>query len=292
MGATMYARRFVLLTLVAAMWCGCGEDEDPPSIVSDLRILAISAEPADLASGEVMAFEALVTAPDETELTYRWEWCPFTEGADEFFECPIDDADPELAALFDLGSESTARLDSVTATLVLVSICEALDEGLEELGDYQDLLEYVELPDCDVGMDVTVRLTVSSPDQERIAIKRVFVWLSTPDELQRNRNPVIDSIDIDDEPQPSEVAIEAESEQEVDWYVNVPAESLEAYLLRSDSSADERRETITYDFYATAGEWEEDKQWGSFADDDFITREDAGSAALTLPAVARRYGSS
>ncbi len=283
MATTLKPRLVVLLSLFTAAFFSCsGEEEEPPSIVRDLRILAISAEPADLVIGENMVFEALVTSPVDDELAYQWEWCPFTEGSDDFFDCPVED-DPELAALFDLGTEQTASLDSVTASLVLVGICDALEEGLDDLGEYENLLEYISLPDCELGMDVTIRLVVSSPNQERIAIKRVFVWLSDPDELQRNRNPVIETIEVEAEELDVDAVYEAEATQELDWYADVPSESLESFLLRSDPEAGERRETITYDFYTTRGEWEEDKQWGSFADDEYITRQEAGKAILTLP---------
>ena len=253
-------------------------------MIKNLRVLAISAEPADLVLGETMVLEALVSAPDDSDVTYQWEWCPFTEGADAYYACPVDDEDPELQELFDLGIDETATLDSFTALLVVSAICEGLEEGLADLGEYEDLLEYIDLPDCDLGMDVTIRLTVSTPDMERVAIKRVFIWLDEPEEPQRNRNPVIEAIEVDDEALAQDIVLDAEPKQELDWYVDVPADALEAYLLRSDTDGEERRETITYDFYSTGGTWEGDKEWGSYADDEFVMRADAGKAALTLPA--------
>ena len=280
----MTARLFLLLALVASAAFGCSEEEEErSSTVRDLRVLALSAEPADMVLGETMVLEALVTAPEDDELRYQWEWCPFTEGADDFFDCPVDEENPELAELFDLGTEETAALDSVTATLVLEGICDALSEGLDDLGEYEDLLEYIDLPNCDLGMDVTIRLTVSSPTQERIAIKRVFIWLSDPEPLQRNRNPVIDRITVNDEDLPIDTVLRADAQQDLGFYVDVPGESLESYLLRSDPNSGERRETITYNRYATRGLWGEDPEQGSFADDEYVLREDAGQARLEVP---------
>ena len=278
----MKARLFVFLALLVPASFACLDEEEPPSIVRDLRILAISAEPADLVMGETMAFEALVTNPADSEVSYAWEWCPFTEGADAFYDCPVDEENPEIAELFDLGTEPTAALDSLTASLVVAGICEALEEGLDDLGEYEALLDYIDLPDCELGMDVTIRLTVSADSVERIAIKRVFIWMSDPEELQRNRNPVIESIEVDETALAADAIFEAQATQELEWYVDVPADSLESYLLRSEPTGNERRETITYDFYTTRGTWEEDKEWGSFADDDYIMREEAGKAVLRL----------
>ena len=270
------------LLFLAAL--GCDEDLDPQFLIKNLRILAISADPADLVLGETMALDALVATPGDTEVEYHWEWCPFTAGADELFACMSEEADPELAALFDLGNAPTATLDSNDVVLLLAGICEVLGEGLDDLGEYADLLESFQLPDCELGMDITVRLTVSTGDIERVAIKRVFIWLSEPEDLQRNRNPVIDGIVVNDQDFPEDYFVWAEPATALDWYVDVPADALEPFLLRSDPNAEQRRESITYTFFTTAGGW---KAESGFADDEYVNREDAGEARLVLPEESR-----
>lgn len=269
---------------VCALWLsaaiGCGDDLDPASLIKNLRILAISAEPADLVSGETMTLQALVASPDDTELWYRWEWCPFSAGADELFACTSEEMDSETMALFDLGDGATASLDSTQVVFLLAGMCDVLNEGLDDLGEYADLLESFALPDCELGMDVTIRLTVSTADMRRVAIKRVFVWLSEPDDLQRNRNPVIDGITVNEQTFPADQFVWAGPATPLDWYVDVPADSLESFLLRSDPDAGERRESITYAFYATDGDWTEET---TFADDVYVTREDAGEARFVTP---------
>ena len=59
---------------------GCAPDFDPFNLVDKPRILAVQADPPELKPGERAQLRALVYAPDQAEVSYHWQWCPFTTG--------------------------------------------------------------------------------------------------------------------------------------------------------------------------------------------------------------------
>jgi hypothetical protein len=79
----------VLLVMVVALGsAGCGEDFEPAWRVNDYRLLALQASPPVLQQGESATLRAVDYNPDDRDVTYTWEWCPFQTSAQNEFKCP------------------------------------------------------------------------------------------------------------------------------------------------------------------------------------------------------------
>jgi hypothetical protein len=268
--------------MVTAVTClllaaGCASEFTPPELITNLRVLGLSSEPAQLAPGEVAELRALIANPGGEPLTYRWEWCPFTRGANELYECLDDELGlpPAATALFDLGTDTEASLPYPGSATLLRSFCEALVE------QGQDLAEFILLPDCTKGIDITVRLTVSTPNLERVAVRQMFLWFDTPEESARNHNPTIQSLMLEDRLTYPDRVIAVLPRQDMHWSVVVDASDMEPFLPGyARDSSEMRQEQIIFSFFTEAGELERPR---TYADQQDFFLDEAGQNRLTLP---------
>jgi hypothetical protein len=266
-----------LCSIVCFWSVGCDEEFDPQTLIVELRILGIAAEPADLAPGESTTLRVLAVGNGEEPIEYAWEWCPFTDGPNAGYTCP-DPAEygipEELAGVFDLGDQSTALLLFPGDPETLRQTCESLLDVADRLPDF------VELPDCENGLEITVRLTVRAGDVEKIAIKRVFFWFETPDESERNHNPSIATLAVDQEVVAPDDLVTVRLGGTVAIEIDVVADSVETFVPRSDDEAAPRDEEILFSWFSSAGEWE---RTHSFSDEGNVTLREAGENVLTMP---------
>jgi hypothetical protein len=71
----------IRLTLIAFLVAGCAGDVPSPTLVEDLRVLAVRAEPPEVlvdrdGGGVQVAFQALVVDPRGPTMAWRWGFCP------------------------------------------------------------------------------------------------------------------------------------------------------------------------------------------------------------------------
>ena len=96
--AMMTTRTMVFLLGLALVASACGPEFPPYNEIDDFRVLAIRADKPWLPPGEETVLDALVFVEDPAaEVTYRWEWCPITEGASNGHRCVITQEDLEEA---------------------------------------------------------------------------------------------------------------------------------------------------------------------------------------------------
>ena len=281
------------VVFVAVATAGCPPDFSPYWKVDKLRVMAIQADPVVAKQGEPVTFSALVWAPDDQQIDYDWSWCPVHPPADDGYECPMDelDFDPEAESNannddedddngdsdedpLDLGDEETATFTNPFSEQQVRAFCEAIVAEVLDETDNEELVEM--LPsDCEEGWEVSVRLEVSSGDEEIIASKRFTLWGGDED---YNKNPEFDRMQArpyapEDLPQFIEVAgwDIAESADHDDQWVTIPDDepldvvensplqlrSLvdpDSVLEFTPSTADEpREESFDYRWFTTAG---------------------------------------
>ena len=219
----------LLLVLPIALLAGCAGDMlEPKSTLTKLRVLAVRAEPPDLAPGETVTLDALVVDPRHdrcTEFgaagsgapadclspevvgapTLYWELCLFDEGADNLYRCgTIPDLPPEVSRR-DLGTGATASI----AYNAIVPAPSFIEQACSQLAS-ADLPDFVEIPSCRRGLPVTIRLTaiaagadlagrttdqfcLEQPADCEIAKKSLTLLL--PDKVaERNSNPRIEGL--------------------------------------------------------------------------------------------------
>jgi len=153
------------------MLAGCAEQLTPQSLVSDLRVLAIRAEPAEAAPGETVRLEALVVDPfgQGRSIERVWASCPDPPG-DSPVRC-VERGSPDL-----LGSDERvevtmpADLPDGRSLGVLLYVCAGGTVGLTEDG-----------PTC-----------TGEGASGLLAVRRVKSAATSP-----NRNPTIAALALD-----------------------------------------------------------------------------------------------
>lgn len=183
-----------LLPLAALLVSGCADTFTPGSVVVDLRVLAIVAEPPEVrppaAPGgptETVTLRATAVAPPASPggppsspdpASVQWTFCPFSVGASSGYACAVPTCELPLVPAAD---------GSVTVDPI------ALGEAcLTSLGG--------SLPGAPPGaglpsqVEVLVRYVATLDGLRREAVQRIPVWTSTPPAtVERNLNPVVTS---------------------------------------------------------------------------------------------------
>jgi hypothetical protein len=221
--------RHLSSVLIVGLFAGCaGEMLESAKTVSKLRILAVRAEPPDLAPGETVTLDALVVDPRHDRCiepvgagsgapadctspavvgspTLYWELCLFDEGANNLYRCGTIPDLPSEVSRRDLGTGATASI----AYNAIVPAPSFIEQACSQLAS-ADLPDFVELPSCRRGLPVTIRLTaiaagadlagrttdqfcLDEPADCEIAKKSLTLLL--PDKVaERNSNPRIEAL--------------------------------------------------------------------------------------------------
>jgi hypothetical protein len=167
---------------------GCGEDFDPYNRVNSLRVLAIRSDPPLPGPGETATLSALVYSPaDRPAPRLQWSWCPMAGPADQGYPCQISAEQAAMLAeagvplpAFDLGSEPTAKLTHSVDPLVLTALCDGSAGVLPQL------------PICEGGFPVQVRLTVENDEETVVAVRELRLRYDPA--TGPNQNPTIEGL--------------------------------------------------------------------------------------------------
>lgn len=199
----------LLPLMLAPMLAACLEDLPSPSVVDDLRVLAVKAEPAEASPGDSVALEALVVDPLARPVRYAWYACVVVEQGQGFFGggsetsssggdgTPLS-TDPyggSCQRRFEAGERFAQSLGSApTATLAIPADFLSDDEALRTAYDLPEDLVIPELVKQSflgvAGVNYTVSLVVEVDGRRIETQKRVNVSLpsSLPDNAP-NTNP-------------------------------------------------------------------------------------------------------
>ena len=199
---------FLVLSWLAALAAGCGVGFDPYNQVSELRVLALRADPPALAPGETAVIDALVFEPDDEPISYAWSWCPLQGGVERNYECAVSEA--ELGAMlappggapvsvsYDLGTAATASFAHALDPSFVAAICsQPFAAGVE--GTTATL-------DCTQGLPIAIGLTVRAGDEEVRAFKKIY--LAADPAAPRNHNPSVAGLFIGAEEAERDAAVE------------------------------------------------------------------------------------
>jgi hypothetical protein len=191
-------------TLALPVLNSCGPDFDPYWKVNKFRLLAIKAEPVTLHEGETATLTAATYDPNGEDISYKWEWCPFRVSVQNRYECPVtvdqvndliaeqtpegQPAPPPLPDdFFEIGDSPVGEFEYPASRELILGFCQSIIEAIAEAGEDSPLGAQLPVIDCKKGFEVSVRLVVSTSDDEIIARKRVM--LSTSEETPVNLNP-------------------------------------------------------------------------------------------------------
>ncbi len=252
-----WGQRTTLAAALVASGCAIGNnkftkprDLSPAWRIDKLRVLAVRAEPPEIAPGETATFQALVTDPDDTAGAIVWLACPPDDNGGVGLGCSIDPsfdftgADPE--ALAEAGFIGFEPLLPPVYTAP-ADLLDGLDEFQQRDGEYV-LVQIAVLPQTllDDGFDG------ASFDFNELeaAYKRLVV--STDD--SPNHNPVVGTLMVDGVSIPEGTVVEVDAGEE---YVLTPvlAEgSVEIYdYTDKDGVTTKRNEEPYFEWYADGG---------------------------------------
>ena len=172
-----------LALAAAALLPGCAEDFPPASVVEDLRVLALLADPPEL-DGRDQAAETRVTAveaaPPGTSGAGRvrtWSFCPFTLGASSAFRCAVPQCETALAP----AADGSVTVRPVELALQCLAGAGALPEQVEVVVRYR-----VVQPASGDGATAEV---------VREAVQRIPVWTVAPTRAL-NTAPAFDAVPL------------------------------------------------------------------------------------------------
>ncbi|MDJ0762530.1 MAG: hypothetical protein QNJ97_06020 [Myxococcota bacterium] len=265
-GTTPIAHATVSAVLVFLLF-GCSDDFDPFNLLTKTRILAIRADPPTLAPGETATLTPLVFTPDPAPPSFDWRWCPITKGRADGFECAVTEAalrdavaeiNPAAAAEippFHLGTGPTAAFDFGFSPLLVQAICNAAIA--------EEIPAFVDVPDCDAGLRITIRLTTTATDVTAVAIKDLYLVADASE--TPNANPSIGQIQaVLQGASPTEVTILHQDSPAMlapgasyDLKVSIPdtaAELFDPEPTEEDPDPPSRRESLFMTWFITAGE--------------------------------------
>lgn len=179
-----------LVLLVGTLGMACGPEFEPYFKVQELRVMGLRADKPWIKPGEQAQLDALVSVPQEGDaVSYEWSWCPFSTGSTDGYRCAVshEELQSQVEGLglsilpYELGNQPTAQFPYPVPPELIQAFCSTLQS--------QDVPDFITLPDCEKGFDVTVKLVVRSGDAEITSVRQVRLVIN-PDGEQ-NQNPVL-----------------------------------------------------------------------------------------------------
>jgi hypothetical protein len=254
---TIITRSVVPIACLAML--ACAPAFDPVARLTNLRVLAIRAEPVNPGPGEITNLDALVYAPPSTSdqpLTYEWSWCPKLGDANDGYKCAITEEQLQRigsdAGLTDvppliLGTEPAQAFRNPFPTTVVANMCDTGFAGTPG--------------DCEGGFPVRITLRVSHASEQRSAT--TVVRLPIADDFTSNVNPRFDPggapltalIGGTEQPIDEQAAVTLPRLKETDLRAHVVDAEAESYLGLDDNDVlAVLRERLVLSWYVETGD--------------------------------------
>jgi hypothetical protein len=239
---------------LAALLGGCADTFTPGSVIEDLRVLAIVAEPPEVrppttpgGPTETVTLRAFAVIPPATPgappaapdpADVQWTFCPFSVGASSGYACAVPACETPLAP----AADGSVTVDPIALGVAcLASLGGSLPGAPPGSG----------LPD---QVEVLVRYVATSQGLRREAVQRIPVWTSTPPAtVERNLNPVIASATVGAGCAGGAPGCSAAS---VPVDVRIDPSSFQPYPAGTDRTA---LETVIVSYFTTAGRFTDER---------------------------------
>lgn len=190
------------------VFSACGDDLPRPTLIADLRVLAIRAEPPEGTAGTEVAIDALVLAPlPSTDFEMRWFACVGATAAEcgndpqAFLAADPCDGNGATQPVCDLGKASAPRFRLPTLARAGGKECKASDPKNGKPGGVAVLLAVAETDKGGIaGCFLDAMESRTAPDYCRLAFKRIRVLQSCAKDT--NTNPGLTSLSHANDSQP------------------------------------------------------------------------------------------
>lgn len=253
----MRARALTSLLLLA----GCASDFTPRSVLEELRVLALVAEPAEIGFGETTTVTAH-TWPAARAATGQWTFCPYSLGASVAYACIVPACEQPLTA-----SGGTVTVAPAPLTLAFAQCAQALLGGTLPGGLPAAPPERFE------GI-VKYRVSDAAGAVSREAVLRLPVTYPGPP-AARNANPVILSVRIGGQLQPPPAG------EPLPRLTSGGKLQVSAVLDAPEAKPDGRLEDSVLSFFTTAGRFDYDRALGPSGSVELEGKELAAGNAST-----------
>jgi hypothetical protein len=262
MRATLAVSVLVLSLLLA----GCGTKFPPETVVEDLRVLAITAEPPEVGPGEPAQMNVLYADPTHKNPTsVLWVGCepdPQDLGRSacndaSFLLKPTAITDyPVGLKLLGFSQRSTYR--SATGVFDVLPP----DDVIRQAGSVGQVLALVIGEAVDptaTGEQLRGYFERIETKQTQAVVGLTRVLVSEKAAALRNHNPVLGELSVDGVVQPAGARLMLEPATPVDLTARVPGESRETYTEHPASGPVTKTETVVGAWYATSGRFSRER---------------------------------
>lgn len=230
---------FASVAAVAAL-AGCADDFTPASVLEDVRVLALLADPLEAGPGDDVAVEAVVYEDAADPVTSEeWSFCPLTTGATGGFRCVLPACESAL------GSGRTASANPHA----LAEACLAAAGGA--------------LPDGTTAVPVEVESVFryrvrTAAGRAREAVLRLPLSTSAPVPAERNLPPILTGVTVGGAPaaRGALAGTLAASGGSVEIAGSIDPASLQVYV---DEAGRTLTESVVVSFFTTAGRFDDER---------------------------------
>lgn len=250
----------------SASLAGCAEDFTPASVLEEVRVLALLADPLEAGPGDEVAVRAVVYEdPADPVAAERWSFCPLTTGAQGGFRCVVAACETALGS----AREATAN------PYALAEACVAAGGGT--------------LPDGGAGVPTEVESVfryraTTAGGRTRDAVLRLPLRTTPP--AERNVPPALARVTVGGVPASAgAVAGAVRAGQSIAIAAEVDPASLQRYV---DGAGRTLTESVVVSFFTTAGRFTEERGSAPLATTELEARElPVGASEAAVWVVAR-----
>lgn len=234
-----------LLLVAAALCAGCANDFDPASFVDKLRLLAVVANPPEVAPGEAVTLTATAVNPGGSTPTVTWDACLLPPP-------PATGESVNQACVTLMGGDQLVHLgDGATIATTMPAVTPSM----------------VGLPDQTNGFYLPVRVRLDADGKSLVAFYSLRIYLGALSPNARNQNPTFTGMftatsadagasDVTAVPDAPPL-LEVTAQQEVDLRALVTPESAETFVVYDGDPRTTPPRTVTeavaITWYTTAG---------------------------------------
>jgi hypothetical protein len=250
----------------SASLAGCADDFTPASVLEDVRVLALLADPLEAGPGDEVAVRAVVYEdPADPVAAESWSFCPLTTGAQGGFRCVVAACETPLGT----AREATANPYALAEACVAAAGGTLPDGGATTPAEVESVFRF--------------RATTTG-GRVREAVLRLPLRTTPP--AERNLPPSLTRVTVGGVPASAgAVAGTVRPGESIAVAAEIDPASLQPYV---DGAGRTLTESVVVSFFTTAGRFTDDRGAAPLATTALEARElPAGASQAELWVVAR-----
>lgn len=269
-------RSFVLSSLL--LFTGCGVQFTPETLINSLRVMAVHAEPPEVAPTETTRLEVLYSDPSRIGLPNTIIWVGCEPDPLDMNRSACNDASilikPSLITEYPpgltlLGFGPRAMYATKPNPFGML----APEDPIRKNGSVAVVMSIVVGENVDVSamgdeLNAVFRRIENKETPAAIALTRVLVSEKTEG---RNQNPTISNLTFDGENLPIGARLQVNAGQKVTLGVAVPESAREVYFEQQPSGPVEKREVVVGAWYSIGGRFSQERFDVSASDTTIFT---------------------